>query len=452
MQLNNPHRNQLGRLQHNRFGLFIHFGTYSTCGRGEWIKKMGLFTEERYHRYFHHFNPERYDPAIWARDAKNAGMRYAVITTKHHEGFCLWDSEYTDYKVTNTPYGKDLLRPFVDAFRAEGLDVCFYYSLIDWHHPHYTIDRLHPRSPRSTAKEDFAKLNEGRDMNIYRQYMKDQLSELLTNYGEIVSLWFDFSFGDLWQEEKQENLMTANFFPGMGPGPGKGASDWDSEGIVRMIHKLQPNCLINDRLGLEGSADFVTPEQYQPKDAARDHKGEAIAWEACQTFGGAWGYERDAELWKSPHLILQMLIDTVSKSGNMLLNVGPNGRGEFEPKAKNSLAFLGEWMELHQSSIYGCGAAPEGILTPTDCRLTYNPSLNQLFIHLFSWPFKMLHVEGLAGKVEYSQLLNDGSEIDFSDKVTHIHGHTEGDGNTVIFKLPTLKPPASVPVIQVFLK
>ena len=176
----------------DRFGMFIHWGLYSMPARHEWIKSYEKISEEHYDKYFTYFDPDLYDAKAWAKRAKAAGMKYAILTAKHHEGFCLFDSQYTEYKSTNTPAGRDLVREYVDAFRAEGLHVGLYYSLIDWHHPDFTIDYQHPRRDEPNVKE----LNEGRDMRRYAQYMRDQVTELLTNYGKIDILWFDFSYGD----------------------------------------------------------------------------------------------------------------------------------------------------------------------------------------------------------------------------------------------------------------
>ena len=157
----------------DRFGMFIHWGIYALPARHEWVKRHERMTNEQYQKYFELFNPDLYNPAGWAKKAKEAGMKYAVITTKHHDGFCLFDSKYTDYKATNTPIGKDLIKEWVEAFRAEGMKVGFYYSLLDWHHPHYIIDRNHPQS--ASSNEEYEALNKGRDMGIYRQYVKNQL-------------------------------------------------------------------------------------------------------------------------------------------------------------------------------------------------------------------------------------------------------------------------------------
>src|SRR6056297_11189 len=175
-----------------RFGMFIHWGLYAQAARHEWVKKRERISDEEYRKYFEIFNPDLFDPAEWAKKAKAAGMKYAVITSKHHEGFCMFDSEYTDYDVTNTPYGKDIIKEWVDAFRAEGLGVGFYYSLIDWHHPHFTIDSRHPQ--RVNSKEEYDRLNQGRDMAVYREYLKNQVREILTNYGKIDIIWLDYSY------------------------------------------------------------------------------------------------------------------------------------------------------------------------------------------------------------------------------------------------------------------
>src|SRR6201991_5368113 len=163
-----------------RFGMFIHWGLYSGAARDEWVKHNEHLTNEEYQKYFDEFNPDHFDPKKWAREAKAAGMKYAVLTSKHHEGFCLFDSKYTDYKATNTQAKRDLVKEFVEAFRAEGLKVGFYYSLLDWHHPDYTMDDAHPLTQVDTTQANYDRLNKGRDMNKYRQYLKNQVTELMT--------------------------------------------------------------------------------------------------------------------------------------------------------------------------------------------------------------------------------------------------------------------------------
>jgi alpha-L-fucosidase len=393
------------------------------------VKNRERITDEEYQKYFDHFDPDLYDPRAWARAAKDAGMKYFVVTSKHHEGFCLWDSKHTDYKVTNTPYGRDLLRPMVEAFRAEGLRAGFYYSLIDWHHPEFPVDRVH--SMRDN--EEFRRKTKDRDIRKYAEYLHAQVRELLTEFGRIDVLFADFSY----------------------PGEdGKGREDWQSEKLIRMIRELQPHIMVDDRLDLldvPGGWDYRTPEQVAVREWVK-MGGQRVLWETCQTFSGSWGYHRDEATWKSVEQLVQMLIDTVSKGGNLLLNVGPTARGEFDERAMDRLSGIGEWMKRHGRSIYGCTQAPEEFQAPQDCRLTYNPDRNRLYVHLFAWPFRALHLDGFAGKIEYAQLLNDASEIRFADTSAHLERWGGTGGDTITLELPVRKPNVTVPVIELFLK
>lgn len=419
---------------HDRFGMFIHFGLYSLPARHEWIKSFEKIPEEKYQKYFEHFNPDLYDPKDWARQAREAGMKYVVLTTKHHEGFCLFDTKYTDYNVMNTPYGKDIVREYVDAFRAEGIHVGFYYSLIDWHHPDFTIDRIHPRRDDENAEE----LNRGRDMKKYAKYMRDQVTELLTNYGKIDVLWFDFSYPDDTKLDK----------PWM---KGKGKDDWEAEKLLKTARALQPHIIIDNRTQIE--QDIWTPEQYQPMEWIR-HKetGELLTWEACQTFSGSWGYHRDEQTWKSPEMLIDMLINTVCIGGNLLMNVGPTSRGYFDYRAEKALKVYADWMKYNSRSIYGCTMAEPEFKAPRGCRLTQSEDGKRLYIHLIEYPFTFLEFEGIADKVDYAQFLHDGSEVLFTKGVEHFsEGKTERK-DLGVFSIPPVKPNVTVPVIEVFLK
>lgn len=416
---------------HDRFGMFIHWGTYSMAARHEKVIKNEKMSEEQYKRYFDNFNPDLYNPTEWAKMAKAAGMKYAVITTKHHEGFSLFDSKYSEYKITKTPYGKDALKEWVDAFRAEGFKIGFYYSVIDWHHPDYTIDRVHPRAPKNDA--DYANLNKDRDMNVYRKFMKDQITELLTKYGKVDMLWLDFSF------------------PGKN---GKDSEDWDSVGLMKLVRKLQPAIIVNDRLDIKdyaGGWDFTTPEQFKVTEWPTDN-GKKIPWETCQTFSGSWGYYRDELTWKDNKQLLVLLIESVSKGGNVLLNVGPTGRGEIDYRAQNALGKIGDWMKYNGKSIYGCTQAPAEFEVPENSILTYNPTTNRLYIHLIDYPLENFTLKGMKGKIKYVQFLHDNSEI----KITKRQGFGAGAGeglneNDVNLSIPVVKPNVVIPVIEIIL-
>ncbi len=413
-----------------RFGMFIHWGLYAQAARHEWVKRNEKMDNEEYEKYFKYFDPDLFDPREWAKRAADAGMKYAVITAKHHEGFCLFDSKFTDYKSTNTPCGKDLLREWVDAFRAEGLRVGFYYSLLDWHHPEYTIDRNHPLY----ENVDVNQVNRNRDMDIYRQYVKDQVRELLTNYGRVDVIWLDYSFP--------------------GGKDGKDHDDWDSVNLLKMVRELQPGIIVNDRLDLldvEGGWDFRSPEQFKPREWVT-HNGRRVPWETCQTFSGSWGYYRDEATWKSPKQLLTLLIETVSKGGNLLLNVGPTARGTFDDRAKDRLKSLEKWMRLNGRSIYGCTEAPEEFKAPENSILTFNKELNRLYIHILDWPMGKLFVDGIKDKIAYAQLLHDASEVQIVAGRSNPVMTEEVKDDTIILGLPIVKPDGEIPVIEIFLK
>lgn len=411
-----------------RFGMFIHWGLYALPARHEWVKNSERLTNEQYQKYFEQFNPENYDPKLWAKTAKKAGMKYAVITSKHHEGFCLFDSKFTDYKAPNTPAKRDLLKEFIDAFRAEGIKIGFYYSLIDWHHPDFTIDIMHPqRLDQAAADTAWDALNIGRNMNNYRKYLYNQVTELLTNYGKIDIMWLDFSY------PKKH---------------GKGKDDWNSVALLKQIRKLQPQIILNNRMDLgeyEDGQDFETPEQVSAASLAK-FKGKE--WETCQTFSGSWGYYRDENTWKSNQQLLNLLISSTSNGGNLILNVGPTAKGEFDNRATRALDSIGLWMKANNKSIYNCTYAPDAYSVPEGTKLTFNPKENKLYIHLFDYPSTgKLVLKGYNGNVLYAQFLHDYSEI----KVQKNDNQNLPGGDLTLL-LPALKPDFTVPVIELILK
>ena len=400
-----------------RFGMFIHWGLYALPARHEWVKNHERITNDQYQKYFDEFNPDLFDPKKWAKQAKAAGMKYAVLTSKHHEGFCLFDSRFTNYKATNTSAKRDLIKEYVDAFRAEGIKIGFYYSLIDWHHPDYTIDRVHPQRPLQDSDSAYERLNKGKDMAKYRVYLHNQVKELLTNYGKIDILWLDFSF----------------------PGKyGKGKDDWAAVELLKQIRKLQPGIIVDNRLNLddyEDGADFVTPEQVSPKELEK-YKGKT--WETCQTFSGSWGYYRDEHTWKTHRQLLDLLITSASNGGNLILNVGPTARGEFDHRAGNALDSLAYWMHANSKSIYKCSYAPESFAVPANDKLTYDSAGKRLYVHLFEYPpAGTLTLSGYKGKIKYAQFLHDNSELLYKEQ-----------GGDIIVTLPVLKPGYEIPVVE----
>ena len=422
---------RLARFQEWRFGLFVHWGLYSLAGRHEWVMNRERLTDEQYRPYLDNFDPDLYDPGAWLDAAAEAGMKYTVLTSKHHEGFALWDSNYGDFTVRHMPWGKDLVGPFVHAARERNLGVGFYHSLLDWHHPDFPVDGLHPR--RDDTPEQIAA--RGGDIARYRTFLHAQVEELLTRFGDVDLLWFDFSYPNRIRD-------------GVRTWGGKGRDDWGSADLLALARRLQPHILVNDRTDLPG--DFVTPEQYQPATRMLVN-GEPAVWEACQTLNGSWGYDRDNLDWKPVGMLVRMLVDTVSKDGNLLLNVGPNGRGEFDARSIETLRGIGRWMRLHGRSIYGAGQSEHQ--PPADCRYTQRG--NRLYLHIFSWPFRHLHLSGLGDKVRYAQFLHDASEVrrhvigaDEIAQNTKIGGLPPG---TLTLELPVQQPNVEVPVVELIL-
>lgn len=412
--------------QDDRFGMFIHWGLYSGAARHEWVKHNEKITNEGYQKYFDQFNPDLFDPEKWAREAKSAGMKYAVLTTKHHEGFCLFDSKFTDYKAPNTHAKRDLVREYVNAFRAQGLKVGFYYSLLDWHHPEYTIDDIHPQSPAGKSDTAYARLNAHRDMAKYRQYMRDQITELLTHYGKIDILWLDFSF------PRKD-------------GHGKGKDDWGSVELLKLIRKLQPGIIVDNRLNLEeykDGADFVTPEQVSTAELAK-YRGQT--WETCQTFSGSWGYYRDENTWKTHRQLLDLLITSVSNGGNLILNVGPTARGEFDYRATAALDSIAHWMHGNNTAIYHCTYAPDTYAIPENTKLSYNKATKRLYVFLYSYPSNgELTLPGYKGKIRYAQFLHDHSEL--------LYKPSEKNVEDLTVTLPLKKPDYEIPVVELTLE
>lgn len=423
-----------------RFGMFIHWGLYAGPARHEWVKSRETMTNEEYQKYFDTFNPDLFNPTEWAKKAKATGMKYAVITAKHHEGFNMFKSEFTDYHVANTPYGKDILKEWIDAFRAEGIKIGLYYSLIDWHHGEYEIDNRHPQRPAgefplggardytnsAALEQDYKVLNKNRDHSFYKRYLHNQVKEILTNYGKIDILWLDYSY----------------------PGKfGKDRNDWDSVNLLTTVRELQPGIIVNDRADLKeywGGWDFETPEQQIPPKWPM-HKGEKVYWETCGTFSGSWGYNRDETSWKNTGQLLTMLIESVGKGGNLLLNVGPTARGLFDHRADNALEAIGEWMKFNSRSIYNCTQAPETLVAPKGTMYTYNPEKKILYMHVFNYPTQGIQMTNFKGKIKYAQFLHDASEIQFKKP------RDEAYEKDLLLYLPAIKPNIEIPVVEIYL-
>ncbi len=367
-----------------RFGMFIHFGAYAVAADGEWVKSNEKMTTEQYQKYVDAFMPSNYNPKDWAALAKKAGMKYAVMTAKHHDGFCMFDSKLTDYKITNNIPGRDFIKEYLEAFREQGLKVGLYYSLIDWNHKDYPNVGNHPmRDNKAWDQKQY-------DWDNYLDYMHRQIEELMTQYGTIDILWLDYSFDD-YSDKK-----------------------WKASELVPMIRKHQPNIILNNRLTIShgisnkereftGYGDFETPEQGIPEKGLVDSYGNPIPWETCLTLNNNWGYSSVDNQWKSPIMIIHALVNCVSKNGNLLLNIGPDSQGTIPYPSKKILSEVGEWMSINGESIYGCKNTilpkPEwGYLTQKD---------NFIYAHWTNPIIGHINIKNFSDKVEKVIILHN---------------------------------------------
>ncbi len=403
-----------------RFGLFIHWGLYAipagtwrgrpVGGVGEWIMHHGRIPAAEYETLQGQFNPVRFDARVWARLARRAGMRYVVITTKHHDGFCLFDSAHTDYDIAATPFGRDVMAEIAEAFRGEGLRIGWYHSIMDWHHPDYLPRRPWDERPGTDA-----------DLDNYVRHLRSQVTELLTRYGPIDIMWFDGEWEETWTHEHGRALYD-------------------------LVRGLQADVIVNNRVdkgrgGMEGltrtgdfAGDFGTPEQQVPATGL-----PGVAWETCMTMNDSWGYKTDDDNWKSAGDLIRTLVDVASKGGNFLLNVGPTALGEIPAASVERLEAIGRWLDTNGESIYGTSASPFESLPWGRCtQKADHQGATRLYLHVFDPPPDgTLLVPDLANDIRRAYRLADRTPL--------AAGHDRGG---VIVRLP---PPSPGPVTVVVL-
>ncbi len=342
-----------------RFGMFIHWGLYAIPARGEWVMYLERIPRSEYAKLVEKFRPDRFDADEWAEMARLAGMRYMVFTSRHHDGFSLFDSHHSDF-TSATAVGRDFVAEYAEACRRQGLKVGLYYSLLDWRWPAYW------RGPKRDP-EGWSKLLE---------YVHGQVEELMSNYGRIDVLWYDGA----WPYT---------------------AEDWRSKELNEKVRKLQPHILINNRSGLP--EDFDTPEQHVPW-----WKKMEKPWETCMTMNDSWGYHEADRNWKSVRQLIATLVQTVSLGGNLLLNVGPRANGSFPPEAVERLAEIGRWMRENGESIYGAGPCPF-----TTSVGSFTAKGSKAYVHVLRWPGKVITVAGVGNTVSSAYFLATGEEVRF---------------------------------------
>lgn len=378
---------------HDRFGMFIHWGLYAIPARGEWIRSVEKMPEEEYLPFFQEFNPDHFNPLEWAQLAKKAGMKYAILTAKHHDGFCLYDSAYTDFKVTNTPFKRDIVKEFLEAFRSVGIRVGLYFSVIDWHHPDF--EQYQDRHAPMRENEAF---NHPVNFDNYLTFMHNQVRELCTNYGKLDMMWFDFSYDH------------------------KRGDYWKATELVEMVRQLQPDIILDNRLEVSGegfgsiatanplpySGDYVSPEQVIPPHGIQNELGDPVPWEACITMNDNWGYVACDHNFKESSTLIKKLVECVSKNGNMLLNVGPNARGEIPSESIQILEEIGAWMHDYSKSIYGNQTSE--FPKPENGRITQNGKF--VYYHIMENAIGGIPLYGIPKKqIKKIRLLSDGTEV-----------------------------------------
>ncbi len=380
-----------------KFGMFIHWGPYSLASvEASWPIMRPTpdgISEVDYRALWKRFNPTKFDPDAFIDLARSAGQEYMVFTTKHHDGFCMFDSSYTDYKITNTPYGKDIVKQLADSCDKRNMRLGFYYSPPDMHHPGF-------RDTAKLVRENWNGEPDRPDWPLYLDYMQLQLSELLTKYGPVVLIWFD----GLYHQEK-----------------------YNGRRFLRLIHDLEPATLVNDRIGVPG--DYVTPEQFIPKEiptkAAHFFGWEQNVqkelkpgipraedfqlWETCMTINDTWAYNMHDHNYKSSQFLIRGLVEVASRGGNFLLNVGPQPDGVIQPEFQERLRAIGDWLAVNGESIYGTTYGPiQGV---SSIRTT--AKRETVYVHVFDWPSAPLAIQGLGAKVISARMLAGGPALKF---------------------------------------
>jgi alpha-L-fucosidase len=369
--------------QDARFGLFIHWGVYSILGDGEWVMNQQKIPVKTYDKLPSFFNPTGYDPKAWVQMAKDAGMKYIVITSKHHDGFAMWDSKVSDYNIVKqTPYGKDVLKMLAEECRKEGMKLFFYHSQLDWHHPEYF--------PQGKTGGDWSGRPEQGDFNKYLDYMDAQLTELLTNYGDVAGIWFD----GMWDKKD---------------------ADWRLEKTYSLIHSLQPGAMVgsNHHQAPIPGEDFQMFEKDLPghntAGFSEGSKVGALPIETCETINHSWGFNLKDDKNKTPKQLIQYLVKAAGYNANFLLNVGPMPNGKIQPDHITLLKQVGDWLKANGETIYETQGGP---ITAHEWGVTTQKG-NKVYIHILNWSEESLELPAMEKKIKSAKFFADKSSIKF---------------------------------------
>ncbi|MDQ3279043.1 MAG: alpha-L-fucosidase [Bacteroidota bacterium] len=381
------------QFQNDKFGMFIHWGLSSTLGAGEWVMNNRSITRTNYSRLLPAFNPLNFDAAKWVAAAKSAGMKYIVFVTRHHDGFSNWDTQYSDWKITNTPYGKDVLKLLAEECRKQDIKLGLYYSLLDWYRDDYPYEtgRTGKGSGR-TAKSNYAS---------YLQFMKAQLTELLTNYGPIMSIWFDGH----WDQTNLEGSSDM-----------RSRLDWKYDEIYSLIHRLQPACLIgnNHHLAPFPGEDFQMFERDLPGQNKSGYSfqkpSDILPIETCETMNGSWGFNITDTKYKPVPELIHYVVNAAARNANFLLNIGPMPDGSVQPEFTDTLKSIGAWMARYGETVYGTRG---GVIPPQDWGVVTAKN-KTLYVHVLKNPgTDYLFLPGLKEKVAKAKWFDSGGNVKF---------------------------------------
>jgi alpha-L-fucosidase len=405
--------------QNNKFGLFIHWGPFSVLGDGEWVMNNENIPVKDYKKLADFFNPVSFDPQAWVSMAKDAGMKYITLITRHHDGFSMWDTKYSDFNIMNTPYKKDVVKMMADECRKQNIKLVLYYSLLDWGREDY---------PHETGRTGQKSGRKGKgDYPHYLQFMKNQLTELLTNYGDIAGIWFDGHW-DQTNPEGDTN-RTARI-------------DWKYEEIYSLIHKLQPQCLIgnNHHLAPFSGEDFQMFERDLPGEnksgLSFQKASERLPLETCETMNDSWGFNIKDDNYKSVKELIHYLVNAAGRNANFLLNVGPPPNGKMQPEFSDTLQEMGKWLQKNGESIYGTRG---NILPPQDWGVATGKN-KTIYLHILKQPEQPFIINQFPGKVVSCKILNSNSALQFNQTKEGLKinlGNTIADDLDTIIKIET---------------
>jgi alpha-L-fucosidase len=402
-----------------KFGLFIHWGVFSILGDGEWVMNNENITVKNYTKLKDFFMPVDFDAAEWVSMAKQSGMKYITLITRHHDGFSMWDTKQTDFNIMNTPYKKDVVKMIADECHKQGIKLFLYYSLLDWRRDDY------PHETGRTGQQT-GRTGKG-DYSSYLKFMKAQLTELLSNYGEISGIWFDGHWDQTAPEGESDRSSRIN---------------WHYDEIYDLIHSLQPQCMIgnNHHMTPFPGEDFQMFERDLPgenKSGLSFQKASALPLETCETINGSWGYNIKDTSYKTVNQLIHYLVNAAGRNANFLLNVGPMPNGKIQTEFTDSLKKVGEWLQVYGETIYGTRG---GKMMPKEWGVTTTKG-KSVFVHILKKPGEnTITVQGIDGKVQQCHLFKGKKPVKFkqsNDNVSvDLNGVESDDTDTVIeFKL-----------------